>query len=157
MCIRDSLAVLLLDLFKLVSQSQGFHLGLEVGILTAGDLVPVDLGFRHLDVPFKAGIVLPGILPVVRELLQLPGIEAGLPVAALQGCYQAVHRGLAGEGTHAADGSIHNVHTGIGCHHQGSDLVAAGVVGVQMDGQIGHQMCIRDRSWGTAPQRRAAA
>ena len=42
------LSVSLLDLFELVAQTQGVSLELQVGVLTAGDLVEVDVGIARL-------------------------------------------------------------------------------------------------------------
>ena len=129
------LDVHLLDLLEPVAQAQALHLGLEVGVLAAGDLVAVDVGGGVLDAGLKLAVAQAHVRPVVGELLELFGVQAGVPLLALQGGHHRVHGGLAGHGGHGVDGAVHNVHPRLGGHQIGGHLVAGGVVGVQVDGQ----------------------
>ena len=87
MCIRDSLGrrrdlynvaqhvvdglVHLLDFLKPVAEAQRFDLRLQVGVLSAGNLIAVDVGDRIFKAVVEVCIAQTDICPVVGELLQL--------------------------------------------------------------------------------------
>ena len=63
------LAVILLDLHEAAAQAQGLHLGLEVGVLAAGDLIAVDVGVVAGEAALKGVVALAHVLPVVGQQL----------------------------------------------------------------------------------------
>ena len=136
----------LLDLLKAVAQTQRLHLWPQVGVLTAGDLVAVDVGGRGFQAVVEALIPQAHIRPVVGQLLHPPQVQPGVPLRSLQGGHQRIQRGLAGKTRQRGAGGIHHIHTGLGGHQQGRHLIAGGVVGMQVDGdadlllQGGHQL-----------------
>lgn len=71
--------------------------------------------------------------PVVRELLELVGVEAGVALVALQRRDDGVEGQLARDEGHRGDRGVDDVDARLGCHEDGRDLVAADVVRVQMD------------------------
>ncbi len=112
------------------------HLGSEVGVLAAGDLVEVHLGGAALQPALERAVHLAHVLPVVGERLQLLVGEPGVARVAAQRGDQRVQRGLAGEPGHRRQRAVHDVHAVIDRLEVGGDAVARGVVGVEVDGQL---------------------
>ena len=123
-----------LDLLPAVAEPQGDGLGAEVGVLAARHLVAVDVGGAGLEAAFEGGVGLAGHFPVVGQLLQALLVQARIASAALQGADEGVEGGLGGDAGHGGEGRVHHVHAGLGGLQQGGHLVAAGIVGVQVDG-----------------------
>ena len=128
----------MLDLFKPMAKPQRRNLRFEVGILAAGDLQLIDFGIRRLEAGFKLRVHGAHICPVAAQLIQRIQIKAGIALCALEGIAQAVDGGLAGKAGKAADRAVYNIHPGLGGHEVSGNLVAGGIVRVQMyrDGQF---------------------
>ena len=123
------------DILKLVNQAKALNLRAQIGVLTARHLVAVDIGRGIADVGFELGVALAHIRPVIGQVLQLVRVQACVTRLTLQGGDDGVHGRLAGGRGHGVDCAVDNVYTGLGCHQVGCNLVARGVVRVQVDGQ----------------------
>lgn len=123
------------DILELVNQAKALNLRAQVGVLTARHLVAVDVGQGIADIGFKLGVALAHIRPVIGQVLQLMRVKAGVTRLTLQGGDDGVHGRLAGGRGHGVDRAVHDVHTGLGSHQVGRNLVARGVVRVQVDGE----------------------
>ena len=73
------------------------------------------------------------VSPVIGELLDALHGDTGISGVALECCHNGVHGGLRGQAGHGCNCGIHNVHAGFCGHQQGCDLVAGGIVGVEMN------------------------
>lgn len=62
-------------------------------------------------------------------------VKAGVTRLTLQGGDDGVHGRLAGGRGHGVDCAVHDIYTGLGSHQVGRNLVARGVVRVQVDGE----------------------
>lgn len=98
-----------------------------------GDLIAVDIGNRGLQTVIKVCIAQTHISPIIREFLNTGHIEAGISGIALKCSHNGVHGGLGGQAGHGRHGGIHNVNASLCCHQQRSDLIAGGVMGMEVD------------------------
>ena len=130
------LTVQLLDLLELVLGAHLGNLSQQVGVLTAGDLVLVDLGVG-CDLTALVGLVdLADVLVVTAQLVQTFKVQTGVALGAAEGFHHCVQRGLAGAACHGLDGQVGDVHAGLGSLQHGGNAGAGGVVGVQVDGDV---------------------
>ena len=127
-------AVHLLDLVEALAEAEGLNLGLEVGVLAAGYLVAVDVRDGGTQSLVEAAVALAHVAPVVGELLQALGGQAGVALRAAHGLDKAVEARLAGEAGQGPDGAVDHIHASLGGKQVGGNLVVGGVVGVQVDG-----------------------
>ena len=127
------LLVHLLDFQEAAAQAQRDDLRLQVGVLAAGDLVAIDIGNGGLEAVIEARVAQADVGPVIGELLNAFHGEASVSGVALEGCHNGVHRRLRSQAGHGGHSGIHNIHAGLGSHQQGCNLVAGGIVGMEMN------------------------
>ena len=137
-------AVHLLDLVEALAEAEGLNLGLEVRVLAAGYLVAVYVGDGGAQALVEAAVALAHVGPVVGELLQSLGGEAGVALRAAQGLDEAVEARLAREAREGAYGAVHDVHARFGGEQVGRYLVIRGVVRVQV---YGHAYLVLERGY----------
>ena len=117
-----------------MAEAERLDLRLQVRVLAAGDLIAVDIGNGDLEALVEALIAQAHVGPVIGQLLQALRVEAGVALLTAQGLDERIHRRLAREVGQRSDGGVDHVHTGLGRHEVGRDLVVGGVVRVQVDG-----------------------
>ena len=117
-----------------MAEAERLHLGLQVRVLAAGDLVFIYVRHRDAQALVEVGVALAHVAPVVGELLQPVRVEPGVALRAAQRLDERVHGGLAGQARERANGTVHYVHARLRRQEVGGDLVVRGVVGVQVDG-----------------------
>ena len=106
--------------------------------MAARDFQLVDFGIRALQARFKLRIHGAHIGPVAAEFIQGRQIKPGIAFCAFERIAQAVEGGLAGKAGQAADGAVHNIHACLVGQKVSSQLVAGGIVRMQVhrDGQF---------------------
>jgi len=115
-----------------VTQSKAVHLGFQVGILSAWDLVFVYLGWSCLHTGFEFLINRSYIFPVIWDDLYFHWIYARVSAAVLQSCHHRVQSRLRGQTRHAVERRVYHIDS-CGCSHQyGCNAVAAGVMSMQV-------------------------
>ena len=127
------LAVIFLDFGETLAKTHALDLGLEVGVLSAGDLIAVDIRGGTGDAALELVVAQAHIRPVVSQVLELVQIEACVSGLSLKSCNDSVHGRVGCQGRHGRDRAVHDVDAGLGCHQIGGHLVTGSVVGVQMD------------------------
>ena len=108
------LLVHLLNFQETVAQIETLHLGLQVGVLAARNLIAINVGHRSLQVGLELHVPFPNICPVIGQLLEIHHIQTGITLLAFQGGNHCVQRGLTGQGAHGGNCQVHNVHAGFG-------------------------------------------
>ena len=130
------LAIELLDLLKLILGAHFGDLGQQVGVLSAGDLILINLGVGGDHAALVGFVDLADMLIVAAQLIQALKVQTGIPLGALQGFHHHVEGGLAGAGAHGLDGQVHDIHASLGSLQHGGDASTGGVVGVQVNGDV---------------------
>ena len=115
-----------------MTETERLDLRLEVGVLTAGDLVAVDVGDGDLEPLVEALVAQTNVAPVIRKLLEALRVKAGVTLLTSERLVERIEAGLAGEVRHGADGGIDDVAARFGGKQQRCKLVAGGVVGVEI-------------------------
>ena len=128
-----------------MAQIETLHLGLQVGVLAARNLIAINVGHRSLQVGLELHVPFPNVCPVIGQLLEIHHIQTGITLLAFQGGNHCVQRGLTGQGAHGGNCQVHNVHAGFGSHQAGGNLVAGGVVGMQVNRNIQRILQARDQ------------
>ena len=124
-----------LDFLKLVTQAKAFHLGLQVGVLTAWNLVLVDFRRRRLQIGLEILVHRTHIRPVIGNNLQTIQVNARITLAALQRCNNGVQRRLRSQTRHAANGCVDDINASLRRHQARCHTIAAGIMRMQVDRQ----------------------
>ena len=107
---------------------------LQVGVLAAGHLMNIHLGRAGLRCGVEGCIVLADLLPVVGEPVEGLEIQTGVARRVLQCGHHRVEVGLRGAATHGSQCQVHHIDAGVARSQDTGGINAAGVVGVEMDG-----------------------
>ena len=107
---------------------------LEVGVLATGHLVDVHLGRTRLRRGVEGRVVFADLLPVVGEAVERLEVELGVARGVLQGGHHRVEVGLRGAAAHGGQRQVHHVDPGVARPQDAGGVDAAGVVGVEVDG-----------------------
>lgn len=124
----------LAHLVKAGAKAQRLHLGTQVGVLAARNLIAVDFGERRNKAVVKVLVAQTHVAPVVAQTLQAARVKPGVALLSAQRLDKRVERGLAGEARQRRNGAVDNIHAGLGGHQVGGNLVVGGVVAVQVNG-----------------------
>ena len=107
----------------------------QIGVLPARHFVAIDIGGAAADIRLERCVKTPHAFPVIAELLHGGEVEFRVARVAGQSGGNAAEIGLAGEPAHGIEGAVHRITACIhGGEHAGGGN-AAGVVGVEVDGQ----------------------
>ena len=71
----------LFNFFELMTQAKTFDLRLQIGILTARNLIFINLGTARFKAGFKLGVDRTNIIPVIGESLQIVGVELSITLS----------------------------------------------------------------------------
>ena len=123
----------ILDFLELVTQTEGFHLCLQIGVLASRNLVFINFRGCGLQFGFKVLVNRTYISPVFTDLLQTVGIQSGIAVGMLQRSHDGVQRRLRGQTGHRVERRIDDVNTRLRCHEYGGYAVAGRIMRVQMN------------------------
>ena len=123
----------ILDFLPAMDEAQSLCLLFEVGILSAGHFVYVNLGVGEVFGSVGCLVVGAHGFPITGQLVHSIYIKTRLARMAAESVVQAAAAGLGGTVAHSAHSSIYDINAGINCTCVGVDSVAAALVGVQMD------------------------
>jgi len=109
----------------------------EVGELTTGDLVLVDLRIGTGETSLEGRVDEADLCPVAVNGAKMLRVEASLKLATFKRCHKGTNGRLGSHARHAVSGSVNSISTGLGASNHGSNTGTGGVVGVDVDGEIG--------------------
>ena len=127
------IVVHLLALFPLVDQAKTCNLRLEVGVLSARNLVVVNLGSTCLKVALESGVVCADNFPVVSQRVESVDINTSVSFLSGKGSNNCVKAWLCCYTGNCGDCCIYNIYAGIGCAEQCCNSVSRCVVCMQMN------------------------
>ena len=125
------------DLVPARLEAERAGLLLEVGELAARHLVEIDLRGAEAEVGFEGAIVGAHRLEIERDLADRLDVEAGGAVGVGERLDQRAEAGLRGEARHRIDRRVERVDPGLDRRHHRGGRDARGVVGVEVDRQVG--------------------
>ena len=128
-----NVVVHLLALFPLVNQAKSCNLRLEVGVLSARNLVVVNLGSTCLKVALESAVVCADNFPVVGQWVKTVDIDTGVALLTCQCSYNCVKAWLRCYAGNSRDCCIYNIYTCIGSAEQCCNSVSGCVVCMQLD------------------------
>ena len=131
------LLVGLLDLRPLAGETELVGLVHEVGVLTAGHLVGVDIGGAALLAALEGGVDVSDVGPVVVDEVELLLVDVGVERGTLEGGDDGAHGRLGGHAGHGVDGDVDDIGAGLTAGNHGGNTGTGGVVGVDVDGEVG--------------------
>ena len=123
------------DFRPAMSHAHAVRLFFEVGVLAAGHLVQIDFRGAIRLAGVKRLVIRPDRRPIIGIPLQRERIQLGVTRRVLQRSHNRVQIRLAGAAAERGNGSIGDVHAGRGGLDDARCIQAAGVMGVEMDGQ----------------------
>ena len=116
-------------------QTQAARLRFEVGELTAGHLMQIDLRGRGLQAGFESRILAAHRLEVVADFADGLDVQSRVPLGMAQRLDHGAQGGLGGVAAEAVHRAIHRVHARLGRGQNGGAGDARGVVRVEVDRQ----------------------
>ena len=123
----------ILDFFPAMDEAQSLRLLLEVGILSAGHFVYVNLGVGEVFGSVGSLVVRAHGFPITGQLVHSIYIKTRLTRMAAESVVQAAAAWLGCTAAHSTHSGIYDINAGINSTRVGVDSVAAALVGVQMD------------------------
>ena len=106
----------------------------EVRVLAAGHFMDIHLGRAGLRGGVEGCVVFADFLPVVGEAVERLEVELRVARCVLQRGHHRVEVGLRGAAAHGCERQIHHVDPGVARPQNASGVDAAGVMGVEVDG-----------------------
>ncbi|MES2681944.1 MAG: hypothetical protein V4650_00355 [Pseudomonadota bacterium] len=125
----------LADLAPAVGEAHAARLFSQIGVLAAGHLVTIDIRRAAANIRLERRVEAPHAFPVIAELLHGGSIRFRVAGMADESGGDAAEIGLAGESAQAVERAIHRITSGFHRRQHAGCCNAAGVVGVEVDGQ----------------------
>ena len=112
-------------------------LGQQVGVLSAGDLILINLGVGGDHAALVGFVDLADMLIVAAQLIQAPQSPDRYPARCpFRASTTTLREGWLVQGAHGLDGQVHDIHASLGSLQHGGDASTGGVVGVQVNGDV---------------------
>ena len=106
----------------------------KIGVLAAGNFVLIEARGAGFRAGVEGRVVGADGFPVIGALVERFDVELRVARSVAQGVDDGIEIGLAGAAAHGGDGGVGDVYAGVGGFENGGGVEAAGVVGVEMDG-----------------------